>query len=162
MLMGTLPPGHALPPSQNLHAPSQSSMLFTMSLFDRLSTPLLLTSECRIVVWMNASCRRFLAESGALILEGDRLQAAVKSQRVALESFLQGRQKRMHNRLEPEILLLKNLAGEDGALLMRLASSVSQQDESGTPHTPGAVYSPENQVLGIIDPRSRLPGPNAP
>jgi hypothetical protein len=162
MLMGTLSPGNALPPSQNLHAQSPGSVLFTMSLLDRLSTPLLLMSEGRVVVWMNAICRRFVAESGELTLEGDRLRAAAESQRAALDAFLEGRRKRLPKRLEPDIFQLKRPSGEDGALLMRLTSSFSHRDASETaPRAPAATYSPENQVLGIIDPRSSTAGPNA-
>jgi hypothetical protein len=101
MLMGTLAPTYRFPPLFNQQSRPVDSALFTMSLLDRLSTPLFLLSDAKVVIWMNASCRRFFAESGEPMLQSDRFQAAAKSQRIALDAILQEGRERVPGRIVP-------------------------------------------------------------
>src|SRR5262249_31171057 len=87
-------------------SPATQSMLLTMSLFDRLATPLFLVTGGSMVLWANASCRRFFAQSHQLTLQEDRARAGSPRQRAALQAFLEGRPER-GRRLQPDVFVLE-------------------------------------------------------
>lgn len=160
-MLTELPP--AAQPSNVTHAMRQnaSGMLFTMSLFDRLSTPLFLVTRRSILVWANSSCRRFLAESHQLTMQGDRVRAGSRHQHSALEAFLEGRGGRAPH-VQPDVFVLERPSGEGGTLLVRLTEPFSLREgrwDLALGGSEGGAQA-ENQIVGIIDPKTLTARPN--
>jgi DNA-binding CsgD family transcriptional regulator len=122
----------------------------TLALLERLAIPIAIVSPFRQLVWTNSGCLRFIAEAGQLRLDGRRLCPVAQEQAGAFAAFIAGKQDGSRGRLGRDVFLLRTGDGEDGALLMRLATSPNP--DHATDGQAGA-----DQIIGIFD----LKGPSA-
>jgi DNA-binding CsgD family transcriptional regulator len=123
----------------------------TLALLERLAIPIVIVSPSRLVLWSNDGCVRFIADAGQLRLDGNRLCPVAEEQSASFSAFVSGNKDCCRERLGPDIFLLRTIDGEDGALMMRLATSPSRDRRTVDGH---AV---EDQIIGVFD----LKGPMA-